>query len=95
MAAPDKMLRWTKIALLVFGAGLLTGLAAVVAEIGLLQRVASGLMAAGIIGIPLGLVLDWRHAAKALRQTPPRRRKRPPARPRRHPRKAKPPRPRG
>jgi uncharacterized protein YaaW (UPF0174 family) len=70
------MLRYTKLALLMFGAGLLLGLAAVSTDIRLLGPLASGLMAAG-------LVLDWRHAATALRQTPPPRRKRGrPARPR-------------
>jgi hypothetical protein len=84
------MLRYTKLALLIFGAGLLLGLAAVVGPIRLVGPLASGLMAAGILGIPLGLVLDWRRAAKTLRQRPPRRRKRPTARPRRRPRKPTP-----
>jgi hypothetical protein len=84
------MLRYTKLALLVFGAGLLVGLAAVVGPIGFLGPFASGLMAAGILGIPVGLVLDWRRTAKALRPKPPRRRKRAPLRPRRRPRKPRP-----
>jgi hypothetical protein len=35
-----------------------------VAEINLLARVASGLMALGIVGIPIGLMADWRRASK-------------------------------
>ncbi len=62
------MLRYTKLALLVFGAGLLVGLAAVTAAIGPLGPLASGLMTAGILGIPLGLVFDCWHAVKALRR---------------------------
>ncbi len=58
-------MRYTKIALLTFGAGLILGLVVVVVEIDPLDRVASGLMALGLAGIPLGMIVDWRLATKA------------------------------
>jgi hypothetical protein len=58
-------MRSSKLALLIFGAGLVLGLAVVVAEIDALARVASLLMALGIIAIPLGAIIDWRRAARA------------------------------
>jgi xanthosine utilization system XapX-like protein len=58
-------MRYTKIALLTFGAGLLLGLIVVVVEVNPLARVASGLMALGIFGIPVGIAADWRRAAKS------------------------------
>jgi predicted lipid-binding transport protein (Tim44 family) len=57
-------MRWTKLALLVFGAGLLLGLAVVVAELDALARVASLLMALGIVAVPVGAIIDWRRAAR-------------------------------
>ena len=66
-------MRNTKIALLVFGLGLLLGLIIVVAEIKPLERVASGLMASGIAAIPIGMIADWRRAAKVARRAPHRR----------------------
>jgi hypothetical protein len=66
-------MRLTKIALLVFGLGLLLGLVVVAAEIRALERVASGLMALGIAAIPFGMIADWRRAAKTVRRTPMRR----------------------
>jgi hypothetical protein len=55
-------LRLTKIALLIFGFGLVLGLVVVVAEIKALQRVASGAMALGIAAIPIGILADLRRA---------------------------------
>jgi hypothetical protein len=57
-------MRYTKTALLTFGAGLVLGLIVVVVDLGALARVASGLMALGLIGIPIGLAVDWRVASK-------------------------------
>jgi hypothetical protein len=57
-------MRYTKIALLTFGAGLILGLVVVVAEIDPLDRVASGLMALGLAAIPVGMAIDWRLATK-------------------------------
>jgi xanthosine utilization system XapX-like protein len=59
-------MRYTKLALLTFGAGLLLGLIVVVAEIRLLARVASGLMALGIMGIPIGIAADYRRTTRSL-----------------------------
>ncbi len=87
-------MRYTKIALLTFGAGLVLGLVVVVAEIDWLDRAASGLIALGLIAVPLGMIVDWRLATR-----PPRRRSkargrtrtpRPAAPPGRNPRPRKP-----
>ncbi|MBV8739556.1 MAG: hypothetical protein JO007_20335 [Alphaproteobacteria bacterium] len=93
-------MRYTKIALLTFGAGLVLGLIVVVAEINVLTRLASGLMAVGIVGIPFGMVFDVRRATKAGRTrtrrtstkgtTKPPVRRRAPAPPRRAPRSRRP-----
>jgi hypothetical protein len=61
---------YTKIALLTFGAGLVLGLAVVVIEIDWLSRVASGLMALGLMTIPIGMIVDWRLAIKSARRPP-------------------------
>ncbi|MBV8937277.1 MAG: hypothetical protein JO320_07975, partial [Alphaproteobacteria bacterium] len=61
--------RYAKAGLLAFGFGLLLGLAALAAEVKPLERVASGLMAFGIAGIPLGMVADWWRATKAANTT--------------------------
>jgi len=66
-------MRYTKTALLTFGAGLVLALVVVAAEIDGLQRVASALMALGIVAIPVGMAIDWRLATKAQRR-PARRR---------------------
>jgi hypothetical protein len=58
-------MRYTKIALLTFGAGLILGFVVVVGEIDRLDRVASGLMALGLAALPLGMLADWRLATKA------------------------------
>ncbi len=63
-------MRYTNTALLVFGCGLLLGLVVIAAEIKSFERVASGLMALGIAGIPVGMVADWRRAIKTARATP-------------------------
>lgn len=57
-------MRYTKIALLTFGAGLVLGLVAVVVEIDALDRPASALMALGLAAIPIAMILDWRRATK-------------------------------
>ena len=72
-------MRYTKIALLIFGVGLVLGLIVVVAEIDRLGRSASGLMALGLAGIPIGMIVDWRLATKAVAK-PVRRRARTPVR---------------
>ncbi len=89
-------MRYTKIALLTFGAGLVLGLVVVVVEIDPLDRAASGLMALGLAGIPVGMIVDWRLATRPLRRPPQRRRSRPPPAARgarRSPRARKPPAP--
>jgi hypothetical protein len=58
-------MRYTKTGLLVFGLGLVLGLAVVAAEIRSLERLASGLMVLGIALIPIALVMDWRRKARA------------------------------
>jgi len=66
-------MRYTKTALLTFGAGLLLALAAVGAGIDGLQRVASAAMGLGIAALPLGMAVDWRIATKASPSPPARR----------------------
>jgi hypothetical protein len=63
-------MRYTKIALLAFGFGLLLGLGVLGAEVKSLERVASGLMALGVAAIPVGMAADWRRAIKTARGTP-------------------------
>jgi hypothetical protein len=58
-------MRYTKIAILVFGLGLVLGLLVIGAEIKRLERVASGLMALGVGALPVGMIVDWRRAVKA------------------------------
>src|SRR3954453_24269919 len=80
--------RYTKTAFLIFGAGILLGLAVVAAELAGIERVASGVMALGLVLLPVGLVADGRAAAllrfrrrgKARRGAGRRRRRRSPAR---------------
>ncbi len=77
-------MRYTRRALLVFGAGLLFGLVIVVFEIKSLERVASAVMALGILALPIGMIVDWRRGAKALQIVegrPPQPGKRPARRP--------------
>jgi hypothetical protein len=61
---------YTKIALLTFGAGLVLGLAVFVIEIDWLSHAASGLMALGLMAIPIGMIVDWRLATKTARRPP-------------------------
>ena len=89
-------MRYTKTALLMFGVGLVLALVVIGAEFDGLERVASAVMALGIVGIPIGMAIDWRLATRAPR--PPRRRGKPrtrraPAAARRRARPQKPPRP--
>jgi hypothetical protein len=87
---------YTKIALLTFGIGLVLGLAVVVIEIDWAGRVASGLMALGLMSIPIGMIVDWRLATKTARR-PPKARGATRARPKARPKAAQPsrnPRPR-
>jgi hypothetical protein len=55
-------MRYSKWALLVFGAGALLGLAVVSVGLPRLGRVASMTMAASIAALPVALVADWRRA---------------------------------
>ena len=83
-------MRYTKIALLAFGFGLLLGLVTLGAEIKSLARVASGLMALGIAAIPIGMAADWRRAIQTARDTRKAAARRPP-RATHRPRKSAPP----
>jgi hypothetical protein len=65
-------MRYTKITLLTFGAGLVLALAVIAAELDGLERVASAVMALGIATIPIGMAIDWRLATRAAAR-PPRR----------------------
>ena len=55
-------MHYTKLALLIFGFGLILGLVVVAAEMKWLERVASGAMALGIAAIPIGVLADLRRA---------------------------------
>jgi hypothetical protein len=68
-------MRYTKTALLTFGAGLLLALVVVATEAQGLARVASSAMVLGIAAIPVGMAVDWRRATRVLRRAPTRRRK--------------------
>jgi hypothetical protein len=63
MAFPG--LRYSKIALLVFGAGLVLGLVVVSVRLPGLARVASVAMALGIAALPVTLFADWRRKPPA------------------------------
>jgi hypothetical protein len=63
MALPG--LRYSKSALLVFGAGLVIGLVVVAAKLPGFARVASLAMAAGIVALPFTLIADWRRRVPA------------------------------
>jgi hypothetical protein len=65
-------MRYSKFALLLFGAGLVLGLAVVSAQLQGLFRVASLAMAVGIVLLPLAFVADWR---RKLAGAVPRRKK--------------------
>jgi hypothetical protein len=53
-------MRYSRYALLLFGAGMLLGLAVVAAKLPYLARVSSGAMAAGIVLLPVAAIADWR-----------------------------------
>jgi uncharacterized membrane protein len=72
-------MRYTKTALLMFGAGLVLALVVIAAELDGLERVASGVMALGIAAVPVGMAVDWRLATRAARR-PAKRRGKPRAR---------------
>jgi len=69
-------MRYTKTALLIFGAGLVLALVVVATETQGLERVASAAMALGIAAIPIGMAVDWRLATRVPRH-PARRRGKP------------------
>jgi hypothetical protein len=84
-------MRYTKAALLTFGAGLVLALVMIATETQGFERIASAAMALGIAGIPIGMAVDWRRATRpprraAKRRGKPRARRTPaarrPARPR-------------
>ena len=58
-------MRYTKAALLTFGAGLVLALVLVATETQWPERVASAAMALGIAAIPIGMAIDWRRATRA------------------------------
>jgi hypothetical protein len=66
-------MRYTKTALLMFGAGLVLALVVVAGELNGLERLASAVMALGIAAVPVGMAVDWRLATRAAKP-PPRRR---------------------
>jgi len=66
-------MRYTKTALLMFGAGLVLALVVIAAELDQFERVASAAMALGIAAIPIGMAVDWRLATRAPRRPPARR----------------------
>jgi hypothetical protein len=65
-------LRYSKSALLVFGAGLVLGLIVVSVKLPGFARVASMAMALGIVALPLAFIADWRRKPPA---TPAKRRR--------------------
>jgi hypothetical protein len=69
-------MRYTKAALLTFGAGLVLALVVVAIEVPGLERVASAAMALGIAAVPVGMAVDWRLATRGARH-PSRRRGKP------------------
>jgi len=80
-------LRYSKRALLVFGAGLVLGLAVVSAGLDRFGPVASVMMALGIMALPVAVIADLRRIAPAKPKSRPRtrtahKRRQPAARPR-------------
>ena len=53
-------MRYTKIALLIFGLGLVSGLVVVAGEFARFERVASAVMALGLVLLPVALFADGR-----------------------------------
>jgi hypothetical protein len=66
-------MRYTKAALLTFGAGLVLALVMIATETQGLDRIASAAMALGIAAIPIGMAIDWRRATRVPRRSPRRR----------------------
>src|ERR1700687_6139577 len=56
-------MRYTKIALLIFGLGLVSGLVVVAGEFARFERVASAVMALGLVLLPVALFADGRGMA--------------------------------
>jgi hypothetical protein len=54
-------MRYTKRALLIFGAGLLSGIVVIAARLPRWGWVASATMALGIVCVPIGIIADLRH----------------------------------
>jgi hypothetical protein len=71
---PQRRRGYAKAGLLVFGVGLLVGLAEIAFEVDALQRPAAALMALGLCVIPAGMLIDWRRATRKPMAPPPRRR---------------------
>ena len=84
-----RRLRYTRLALLVFGVGLITGFVAVVGEIARLERVSSVTMALGLITLPVALFADG-HGFVLLRWIAGKFSRRPPPKPRTRARAPKP-----
>ena len=61
-------MRYTKSALLVFGLGLVVGFGLIVAEMPKLALVASGLMAVGLVGLPVAIAADGHRAQASQRR---------------------------
>ena len=55
-------MRYTKVALLVFGLGLVIGFGLIVAEVPSFGLIGSAIMALGLVGLPVALVADGRIA---------------------------------
>jgi hypothetical protein len=55
-----RKMRYTKLALLIFGLGLVSGLVVVAGEFARLERVASAVMALGLVLLPVALFADGR-----------------------------------
>jgi hypothetical protein len=87
MAFPG--LRYSKWALLVFGAGLVLGLVVVSVRLPGFARLASLAMALGIAALPVALIADWWHKAPA---APTKRRRKSATRRRRTPSRQRTPR---
>ncbi len=76
-------MRYTKIALLIFGLGMIAGLVVVAGEFSQWERPAAGLMALGLVLIPVALFADghgmalvaWLAARLSRSRRPPRRAK--------------------
>lgn len=77
-------MRYSRLALLIFGAGAVLGLALVSADLTGLGRLAAAAMAAGLALLPFALVADW-WSHRPWRAPQPRRRTRAPRKPKSSP----------